>query len=117
MISALTILRPGNGRSSSQRAELAEDEAEELRSEREDEGVAQRLGESRVLHDLLEIRQADEAPRGIVDRVGADRVIHRQQERHADQQQHVEDRRCDEDRAEHVAPVQDEPKARGRLGD
>ena len=31
-----------------QRAELAEDEAEQLRSEREDEGVGQRLDESRV---------------------------------------------------------------------
>ena len=100
-----------------QRAELAEDEAEQLRSEREDEGVAQRFQKDRVLHDLLEIRQADEAPRGIVDRVGADRVIYREQKRHANQQQDIKDRRRDEDGAEHIAPVQDEPKARGRFGD
>ena len=117
MISALTILRPGNGRSSRKRAELAEYEAEQLRSEREDEGVDQRLDEDRILHDLLEIRETDEAPRRIVDCVGADRVIHREQQRQSDQQQHVKDRRRDQDHAEHVAPVQEEAKARDRLGD
>jgi len=98
-----------------QRAELAEDETEELRAEGEDEGVVERVAEARVFEDVDEIRQSDEFPGRIVDRVGADRVIHRHQERHADQQQHVEDGGGDEERAENVAPVQYEPDARDRL--
>ena len=86
-----------------QRAELAEDEAEDLRAEREDEGIAQRLPKNRVLHDLHKIRQTDETIAWIVDRVGADRVIDRQQKRHADQHQHIEDCGRDENRPEHVA--------------
>jgi hypothetical protein len=66
-------------------AELPEHEAEQLRSEREDEGIRQCLDESRVLDDLGEIRKTDKAPGGIVDRVGADRVIDREEKRKSDQ--------------------------------
>ena len=98
-------------------AELSEHEAEQLRSEREDEGVAQRLDESRVFDDLLEVRQTDKLPGRIVDRVGADRIIDREQKRQTDQQQDIDDRRRDQNRFEHVAPVQHEVKAGDRLGD
>jgi hypothetical protein len=46
-----------------------------------------------------------------LDRVGAERVVDREQERQANQQQDVEDRRCDQNRFEYLAPVQDEMKA------
>ena len=87
-----------------------------MRSEREDEGVDQRLDEGRILYDLLEIRETDKAPRRIVDGVGADRVIDRQQQRQPDQQQDVKDRRCDQGYFEHIASVQEEVKAGDRLG-
>jgi hypothetical protein len=98
-----------------QRAELAEHEAEELRSEGEDEGIPERLPEGWVFDDIGKVLQPDEAPRRVVDRVGADRIIHRHQERHADQQQHIEDGRRDEDRAENVAAVQNEAEGRDRF--
>ena len=117
MINALTILRPGNGRNSNSAPNLPR-----TRPSSCDPNVKRKVLPSvsqkyRILQDLLEIRQADEAPRGIVDRVGADRVIHREQKRHADQQQDVKDRGRDEDGAEHLAPVQHEAKARCRFRD
>ena len=100
-----------------ERAELAEDEAEGLRSEGEKEGIPERVQEHRIAQDLFEIRQSHEAPRRIVDRIGADRIIDGQQERQADQQQHIEHRRRDQNRAEHIAAIHDETEARDRRGD
>ena len=62
MTSALSDLAPREWPQQQQRAELAEDKPEELRSEREDKGVAQRSEKVRVLHDLREVRQANEVP-------------------------------------------------------
>ena len=97
--------------------EFSEHETEQLRAECEDEGVAQGVEEGRVLQDLIEIVQTDELPGRIVDRIGAERVVDREQQRQADEQQHIEDRRRDQDRFKHAAAVKDEVKARNRSGD
>src|SRR6516225_4712074 len=108
-------LAPREGPEQQQRAELAEDKAEQLRAEGEEKGVAERLQEDRVVQDLSKIGEPHEAPGRIIDRVGAERIIHREQERHTDQKQDVEDRGRYEDRAQHVAAVQNELKARCSL--
>jgi hypothetical protein len=78
-------LAAGEGPQQQEGAELSEHEAEQLRSEREDEGVAQRLEKIRVFDDLREVRETDELPGWIVNRISADRIIHREQERQTDQ--------------------------------
>ena len=116
MISALTILRPGNGRSSNSAPNLPRTRPRPCDPKVKRKVLPSVRRKTGFSHDLREIRQSHEAPRGIVDRVGADRIIHRPAKRQSNQQQHIKDRRRDEDRAEHVAAVQDEPETRGRLG-
>src|SRR6185312_10709033 len=110
-------LASGERAQQEQGAEFAEDKADDLRAEGEDEGVEQCGAKDVAAKDLEEISQADEMIALIVDRIGADRVIDREQEGGADQRQDVENRRRDEDRPENGGAVEDEPERRASFGE
>ena len=76
------------------------DEDERLRRDREDERVAKRDEGRRILEHRGEVLRADEVIADASDLDVSDAVEERQQERHADECSHVEDRRQEHRRPE-----------------
>src|SRR5262249_16536738 len=89
-------------------ADLAEQEADDLRTDGEHQSIDERAPKDLAVDDIAEVLQPDEREARIEDAVGADAVIKRKQERQADQHQHVEDRWRDEQRPDHLRPIQQE---------